>query len=337
MCWIPGQLTAEHISSPGCKLHVGYDSTMAKWHLKAGIQGAMAVAPRSSDLNRLFQRYVTRSLNPTVERVRAKWGQTHELVSAWRDATGRSGDFAALEVGTGWLPVAPLALLAAGATSVVTLDVQRLLRPAEVRSTLRTVLDGLEAGAIPSQRIDLAQSIQRVTEMPIDTSPERLLAELGIAAVVGDARATELPSRSIDLSVSNNTFEHIPAGDLERILVELRRLCSDDGGSAHFIDLKDHYAGFDPSIGVYNYLRYPARRWRWYNNALQYQNRLRASDYQTIAERAGFAIAHLRTASGLDEDVPDPIAAEFESYERQDLLVHSVWITLLPQATLDRT
>jgi hypothetical protein len=302
---------------------------VARWRLKAGLQGAIALSPRSTHLNRLFQRYVTRSLEPTLDSVGTKWDQTHDLVEAWRGSTGHTGGFAALEVGTGWLPVAPLALLGSGATSVVTIDVQPLLRTPELMRTLQVVLDGLEAGALKSVRPELPGLIIDALTADPDQSPVEVLAPLSITPVVGDARSTRLEAGSIDLSVSNNTLEHIPVDDLALILAELRRLCADGGGSSHFIDLKDHYAGFDGSIGVYNFLRFSEHRWRWYNNRLHYQNRLRASDYLKLAKRSGFDVADVRTDAE-PEALPASIATEFSCYDREDLLVHSLWLTLLP-------
>lgn len=304
---------------------------MARWHLKAAVQGTIALMPRSTDINRVFQRRVTRSLDVTLDSITPKWNQTAELVNDWRTASGRTGPFTALEIGTGWLPVAPLALRAAGASAVVTIDITPLLVEREVRATMSVVAAGLESSALESLSADLAGDINNALAAPDGTSPAELLKQCGIDAMVGDAGATTLDDGSIELSISNNTFEHIAPEILERILIEMRRLSSSvGGGSAHFIDLKDHYALVDPTIGVYNFLQYPDRRWRWFNNPLQYQNRLRASDYRRIAEAAGFSIALERNASDDACELPSTIASQFDHYERDDLLVHSMWVTLVP-------
>lgn len=301
------------------------------WRLKAGVQGLMAMLPRSADLNRVFQRHVTRSLDVTSQTVVSKWDQTRQLVSMWRDASGVDGDFSALEVGTGWLPIAPPALRAAGAGSVLTLDIEDLLAENEVRQTLALVAEGLESGELACEEPDLAPVLRAGLELR--SSPRDMLAACGVEPIVGDATSTILPSGSVDLSVSNNTLEHIPEPVLTGVYAELRRLASPRGASAHFIDLKDHYAGFDASIDVYNFLAYSDREWRRYNNSLQYQNRLRASDHRRLAESAGLVVAAELVERGDVARLPTRgLAPRFEGYGADDLLVHSQWLLLTPTA-----
>ncbi len=301
------------------------------WRLKAGMQGVMSLLPRSSELNRVFQRHVTRSLDVTSEMVESKWSQTRQLVALWSDRRALGGNFSALEIGTGWLPIAPLALRAAGAASVVTLDVENLLAESEVRQTVLLVAEGIENEQLACDRPDFAVELRAALQAA--GGPARTLEACGVKAIVGDATSTALPSGSIDLSVSNNTLEHIPSPILSDIFSEMLRLMSPIGASAHFIDLKDHYAGFDRSIGVYNFLAYGHRKWRWYNNSLQYQNRLRASDYRELAKRAGLEIAvelvEREEATALP---PKGVATMFDTYDLDDLLVHSQSLLLTSSA-----
>jgi hypothetical protein len=252
-------------------------------------------------------------------------------VESWRSATDTDGEFSALEIGTGWHPVAPLALRAAGATSVITLDVTSHLRVREIRETLAVIASGLAAGTLDSTDHRFGQVLHDALALSEETPPDELLSACGVVSLVGDATAIDLPDRSIDLSVSNNTFEHIPAPDLLDILAEMRRLATPRGGSAHFVDLKDHYHMVDPTIGVYNFLQYSDRRWRWYNNSLHFQNRLRAPDYRRLVEDAGFRIADERVERGSPTELDgiEP-ASRFSHHELDDLLVHSMWLTLVP-------
>ncbi len=48
---------------------------------------------------------------------------------------------------------------------------------------------------------------------------------------------------------------------------------------SHFVDMSDHFAHIDPSISVYHFLRFTERQWRWIDNGIQPQNRMRADDY----------------------------------------------------------
>lgn len=64
--------------------------------------------------------------------------------------------------------------------------------------------------------------------------------------------------------------------------------------ASFLIDYSDHYSHFDPAITPYNFLSYSERRWRLYNSSLQYQNRLRHSEYLALFRDAGFAVVEDR-------------------------------------------
>jgi hypothetical protein len=296
------------------------------WQTKALLQGSMSVLPGSASLNRVFQRRVTGSLRITPMRLQSKWDQTFELIRMW-PAHDTTRTFRALEVGTGWLPIAPLALRAAGADEVISVDVQDLLEHAEVVATVERVADGIESGALAGATWDYAP-VLRESLAAGHSSPGALLAACGVRVLVDDIAAPGLGLDQIDVTMSNNTLEHVPYSDMVRILRRLSELQAPGGVSVHFIDLKDHYAGFDPDITVYNFLRYSERRWRVFNNQLQWQNRLRASEYHAAFADAGLRVIAQRSASDPDALGRVKRHREFSRFSHEDLAVHSMWVAL---------
>ena len=109
-----------------------------------------------------------------------------------------------------------------------------------------------------------------------------------------DACATGLDDSSVDCVTSTSTFEHVPAEDIGPILAECHRILRPGGVASFIIDYGDHYAYFDRSLTRYNFLGYSERHWRLYNSALQYQNRLRHSEYVALVRRSGFDIVTRR-------------------------------------------
>jgi hypothetical protein len=96
----------------------------------------------------------------------------------------------------------------------------------------------------------------------------------------------------------------------------------------HFVDMHDHYATFDPSIGRLNYLRYPDPVWRLFNNPLQHQNRLRLPEYRAILEEAGFEIVAERRRNGRPGEFDGlRVARRFEAIPREEREVLFVWLT----------
>ncbi len=138
---------------------------------------------------------------------------------------------------------------------------------------------------------------------------------------------TGLPEASIDVAYSVSVLEHVPPHDIARILRESARIVAPGGAILHSIACCDHYAFFDRSITFLNYLQYDERAWRKWNNALQYQNRLRAPDFLGLVAAGGFRTVSEyphrdpHTLARLDEL---KLAPEFHKYSREEWSVTSL-------------
>jgi hypothetical protein len=243
---------------------------MPSWLLKAAVQGAISPLPGRDRLNHLLQRHIPGSVALTEEVFERKLSQCHRHLESYRTQHG-SLPRHVLELGTGWYPIVPLGLTDAGVERVTTFDVNPLCDLARSRAAAQRFGSG--------RRADLAAA-----------SAAELLEPFGIRVIVRDVRNSGLDPGSVDLFVSNNTLEHIPPPTLVEIMAEFRRLAAPGAVMDHFIDMSDHYAHFDRTISEYNYLRYSDRRWRPFNNRLQYQSRLRITDYRRIVKDAGFRV-----------------------------------------------
>jgi hypothetical protein len=60
---------------------------------------------------------------------------------------------------------------------------------------------------------------------------------------------------------------------------------------SHFIDMSDHFAHFDSKINIYNFLKFSDQEWKWINNSIQPQNRLRIDDYRKIYQSLNIPIS----------------------------------------------
>jgi hypothetical protein len=80
------------------------------------------------------------------------------------------------------------------------------------------------------------------------------------------------------------------------IFKEAKRCLKSDGAMCHFIDTSDHWEHRDKSISRVNFLQYSDWLWRLIClHPLNYQNRLRASDYVEMIQGEGFEIVDCRT------------------------------------------
>jgi hypothetical protein len=304
---------------------------MPSWLLKAGVQGAMSLLPWHRRLNRLFQERVTGNVNLTARRFESKVAQAqrhlrHHAAARPDSPIPRS----ALELGTGWHPIVPIALALSGVERVVSFDIDSLTDDHHAREALGLFATYLEGDRLAQllPGVQPARARRLLGDCLRGADARTLLAPLGVELRVTDARRTELASGSIEFFVSNNTLEHIPPDTLRALMTEFRRLAAPGAVMDHFIDMRDHYSSFDRSISRLNYLRYPEPVWRLFNNRLHYQNRLRVSDYRAIMEAAGFAIVAEQPTRGKPHEFDDlAVDRRYLDTPRSDLFTLFAWLT----------
>lgn len=304
---------------------------MPTWRLKALAQGVLSVLPNPHAWNRLFQDHLTHVYEFTPQAFEGKLLQCRRHVEHYIAASGyRQALPPALEIGTGARPIVPVGLALTGFEKVWTLDIVPLLKAEAVGEVLQGYLDYARTGRLLEFLPGLREERVRALEdaLALDRpSVAGMLEPLGVTPAIADARRTSTPSGSVGLIVSNNTLEHIEADALRAIFTEMARISRPGAVMSHFVDMSDHYARSDPSITRFNFLRYPDRCWRWFNNRLQYQNRLRLSDYTAIHRQCGFEVRSIDVSRGRDADLDGiTLAPEFRSYSRDDLLVLNAWI-----------
>ena len=309
---------------------------MFNWKLKAAVQGCIALLPYRQTWNRLLQKYVTKALDLNTEAFEYKLTIVNEHVSNYLETAPLPKDsFSVLELGTGWHPVIPVGLWLCGASKVWTIDKVSLLIPPNVRSVLRRLVEHADKGdlveKLPWLREDRLNDLREACEDESLKTAAQMLERLNVSPAIADARDTGLEPSSIDLFVSNTTFEHIPKKVLSDILKEFRRLAAPGAVMSHQIDLSDHYAGFDSSITPLNFLKYPDSTWRFFSNTLCYQNRAMISDYRKMHQDAGFKILREQNRK-CSREVLDKIslAKRFRHYGPDDLLVINSRIISVP-------
>lgn len=158
-------------------------------------------------------------------------------------------------------------------------------------------------------------------------SLKELLLKLKISIIVDDARNMNLSENSIDFICSNNTFEHIYPGILKDILLEFKRILKPEGLMSHFIDMSDHFAHFDKSISIYNFLQFTEKQWQWIDNSIQPQNRLRFCQYRTMYQQLEipFETALVRPGN-LDAVTKINIKAPFNTFTSEELAISHGYI-----------
>ena len=306
---------------------------IAKWKLKAVVQKTISFFPQRERLNYWFQRYVTQGVQLTDEHFGYKARHASDHIRYFRHYGQPTPDSRIIELGTGWYPIVPLFMYLTGTGRVTSLDIQDWMTYESQLTAVRKIqewralgkLDDLFPHLLPERWAALLQ----VLETPDRYDRERFNELIRLTPLLQDARRTAFPTQSIDFICSNNTFEHIYPDVLEGILAEFKRLLRPGGVMSHFVDLSDHFAHFDSSINIYNFLRYSRRQWERIDNSIQPQNRLRWRDYQQMYARVGIPITEEATRPGdLRALEQVPLHAEYSSYPAAELAIsHGYLVT----------
>jgi hypothetical protein len=109
---------------------------------------------------------------------------------------------------------------------------------------------------------------------------------------------------------------------LSAIITEFNRVLKVEGTMSHFIDMSDHFAHFDSSISIYNFLSFSTTEWSLIDNDIQPQNRMRFIDYINLYESKNISIQSQKTWPGDPEAVKRiKLDQGFRNYTVDDLAI----------------
>ncbi|MCK4818489.1 class I SAM-dependent methyltransferase, partial [bacterium] len=230
------------------------------WKTKAKIMKACALLPAGGGIYRFIQKTFGRLKADPMSRIPAQVDMARWILEMGGKVDGKNF----LEVGTGHYPIVPIGFFLCGAEKVVTVDLHRRLDfgilkkslewMAENRDELVGYYDKVTERAVFDKRMDLIDGLK--------DKPEKFLSKANIQYLApADAANTGLPDACMDYHISTTVFEHIPREDIERILIEAKRILKKDGIAIHFIDLSDHFQHQDNSITRINFLEYSEKEW----------------------------------------------------------------------------
>ncbi|HSY77875.1 MAG TPA: class I SAM-dependent methyltransferase, partial [Bacteroidia bacterium] len=240
-----------------------------------------------------------------------------------------------LEIGTGWYPVVPISLFLSGVENIYSIDITALLNKKFLKVSIGRVIDASNNGelvryikVIPERLTELKKVYADYDKMEFT----EILKTINLTYVLKDARNSGFPDKYFDLISSNNTFEHIYPDILEGILKEFKRIVKQGGIMSHSIDMSDHFAHFDKSISVFNFLQYTDSQWKMIDNSIQPQSRLRVTEYKDMYKQLGIPITTEKLVRGnIDEIKKLELSEKYTSDSLDDIAVtHCHFASLMP-------
>jgi len=302
------------------------------WRLKVLIQFCLAHLPFGLTINHLLQRMNACRRGGEAGKVLSRIPELCEaLVKINKFVPIRNSTV--VEVGTGWTPLPTLMLRMGGAKRIVTFDHLRHLRLDLTRTAVHLIRK--DAAALAQCFGVSAGEIEAHCDALLDQS-DNLQKFLAVGAITyvapGDAAATGLPAKSVDIYYSHAVLEHVSPETLRAIIREARRVLRPTGVFYSLIGLHDHYNGFDRSISKVNFLKYPEWLWAFFvKNSISYHNRLREVDFIDAIREEGGEIAALHSVTD-PEDLRRirqmKLAEQFKRYTPEELAVTSTEIII---------
>ena len=260
------------------------------WKTKSIIQNLVSSLPTwlSYAMYYWMQRHFggLRIMNPTSKLIAGveTWKQIQQVGHNPVDK-----DF--LEVGTGRVPIVPLAFWLMGAKSTVSIDLNPYLKEALVIESLKYIVNNKVEIANLFGPLLCSQRFEELVKFTHDScySLRTFLELCNIRYYApGDAANTKIDESSIDFHTSYTVFEHIPEKTLIDIVIEGNRIVRKDGLFVHRIDYSDHFSHSDKSISAINFLQYNETEWSKYaGNRFMYMNRMRHDDFEGLFRSCG--------------------------------------------------
>jgi hypothetical protein len=262
------------------------------WKLKAFIQNFIALLPRkiSYELYFQMQRYfggLKRPFNPMFH-----FSAAISMLKKIQQHTG-GGIIGKtfFEVGTGRVPLLPIAFWLCGAEKIITVDLNPYVRNELIEDLLFFVKTEKEKiknvfnDLLNIDRFNLLFDYCKNKKVKKDDILELCRIEY---IAPGDASKVNLEKNSINYHVSHTVYEHIPLSIIKNILEEGNRIIADNGLFINSIDYGDHFSYMDKNISIINFLQYDDKTWDKYaGNRYMYMNRARHDEFIELFKMAG--------------------------------------------------
>ncbi|MFI5172340.1 MAG: class I SAM-dependent methyltransferase [Chitinophagales bacterium] len=298
---------------------------MSIWIAKAITQKLISFLPFKHKINYFFQKHITKGLALSDKLFETKLVHCNQHIQALKKYNPGKKRFSALELGTGWYPVVPVGMYLCGAVEIYSVDIAQLMTLEKTASTVDKFIEYHNSNKLkeilPAYEEEKLLSLK--TLMQTNPPLEDILQLLNLKTIIGDITQNEMLSKiKFDLIHSNNTFEHIPEKHLKNILERFHAILGNEGVMSHFIDMSDHFSHFDKKISPYHFLKFSKSRWRFIDNNIQPQNRLRISDYRRLYKETGWVIREEIVESGNPESLSAiNITHEFSQIDKNDLAI----------------
>lgn len=218
-----------------------------------------------------------------------------------------------LEIGTGWIHWYSIFL--------------RLFY--NVKITMLDIWDNRQLGALKaafSKLSEISKDSKRQNKFVVDIDKiisvncfKELYDILDLRYVIEESGSlNKFRTNSFDLIFSFQVLQHVLRENIEEVANNIFRTLKPEGFSIHQIGIGDNLSLYDKSECKKSYLRYSDTIWkRFFENEVQYHNRLQRSDFINIFAKEGLILKEKITESTNVDSLE--IAPKYQHYSKEDL------------------
>ena len=195
-----------------------------------------------------------------------------------------------LELGTGWAHAYSLYPALLRDAEICCFDVQDNRSWDNFQASVERAAKQIEVWAELPTKVR-QQAAARALAVRDAKSFEQAYDVLGISYFVDLSGIPDFPPGSFDAIYSIDVLEHVSAAMFPAVASRWFACLRPGAPFLADFDLQDHLSYYDRTKGPKHYLRYSERTWkRWFENRIQYFNRLPGSQILAELARAGFRI-----------------------------------------------
>jgi hypothetical protein len=227
-------------------------------------------------------------------------------------AVGENGRL--LEIGTGWMHWYSLYLrLFYDNVGITMMDVWDNRQFEALKASF---LKLKEISPPPPRRRSAPAALDRILNA---SGFDELYERFDLNYVIDEQGTLErFPTATFDLVFSFHVLEHIEKAETREVVGNIHRILKPGGFSIHQIGIDDHLSHYDRRASPMNYLRYSDAAWKiFFQNEVQYFNRLLMRDWLELFERGGFVL--LEKIAGHADIDSLPIHPKYRHYDPEDL------------------
>ncbi|MDA3843063.1 MAG: class I SAM-dependent methyltransferase [Candidatus Kapabacteria bacterium] len=299
------------------------------WKYKAFLQKSFDMIPFGRNLNYFMQRNITKNLpvddNTFFQKFKFSFAQ-HKKIGQISSLDMKN--IKSLEFGAGWDLLTPLSYYMLAVKEQIVIDLFHNMKTDLINNSIQRFVEN-------KSELEKKHSLL-LRDIPDKTISgyEDLNDNFGIKYMAPvNAAKTGFEDNSFDYITSLSTLEHVPESEINGILNECYRILKPGGVLSCIVDLRDHYSYFDQSISIYNFLKYSDKQWKLYNHDLQYQNRLRNSDYKDIVNSTKFRIAeyNISECDSVEKEQLENLALndKYINNSIDDMGIKEIWMLLV--------